>query len=292
MCRMTSYAWKLRDREYPIGLMPLVMGIVNVTPDSFSDGGRYFAHEAAVEHGLSLVQDGADLLDVGGESTRPGSRPVSAEEELRRIEPVVAALARQTKVPISIDTSKATVAARALKSGASVINDVTGLTGDSRMAELAKESRAGLIVMHMQGTPATMQEKPTYSDVVREVHDFLEVRLAALADVGIDPQCVALDPGIGFGKRQEHNLDLLAHLEQVRSGGRPICLGVSRKGFINRVLGKAGAVEEGDAGTVGVVLEAVGRGAAQIVRVHNVKAVVEALRLMLAIRQRRQAVGE
>lgn len=284
---MTPYTWKLADRTLTIGRRPLVMGIVNITPDSFSDGGRFLDAQCATDHGLKLISDGADLLDIGGESTRPGATPVSADEELRRVEPVISGLARQTRVPLSIDTSKADVAARAMDLGASIVNDVTGLLGDPLMVGVARQTRAGLIVMHMQGTPTTMQQSPCYVDPVREIHDFLEMRLAELTGLGIDAECVALDPGIGFGKRQSDNLDLLADLEMVRSGGRPICLGASRKGFINRVLGKTGAVAEGEAGTIGVVLQAVAHRTAQIVRVHDVGMACEALKLFLTIEERR-----
>lgn len=280
-----TYAWKLPNRTLHIGRRPLLMGIINVTPDSFSDGGRFLAAGKAIEHGLKLIADGADLLDIGGESTRPGSKPIALEEELRRVEPVFTELAKATTIPLSADTSKAAVAAKAMELGASVINDVTGLAGDPAMAAVAKDSGAGLVVMHMQGAPETMQLDPKYADVVKEVRDWLEARLLALAAAGVEPERVAIDPGIGFGKRQEHNLALLARLGEVRCGDRPICLGASRKGFINRALGKTGASETGSAGTIGVALQAVSRGAAQILRVHDVREVHEALSLFLAIEE-------
>jgi dihydropteroate synthase len=264
------------------------MGIVNVTPDSFSDGGRYLGVSEAVAHGLELARAGADLLDVGGESTRPGAAPVPVEEELRRVIPVVTELARAAGVPVSIDTMKAEVARRAIDAGAAVVNDVTGLAGDPDMPAVVRDSGAGAIVMHMQGTPQTMQLDPHYDDVVREVRDFLQERLAALAATGIEALRLAVDPGIGFGKSLEHNLQLLADLEQLQGLGRPICLGVSRKGFINKVVGQPGWVESGSAGTVGTLLYALSRGAVQITRVHDVAAVRDAVALFLALEGRRR----
>lgn len=280
-----THTWRLPDRDITLGRRPLIMGIVNVTPDSFSDGGKWFDTDAALAHGLELVQQGADILDVGGESTRPGAAPVSIEEEIRRVVPLIHRLARATKLPISIDTSKAEVARQALDAGATMINDVTGLTGDADMAEVAAASRAGVIVMHMQGTPQTMQLAPRYADVVSDIGCYLKERLAALAAVGIEPARVALDPGIGFGKKLEHNLELLARLGEFQALGRPVCLGVSRKGFINRVLGQPGLVEQGSAGTLGVVLHTVAHGAVQIVRVHDVAAVSAALTLFLTLEE-------
>ena len=277
----THYRWQCGARVFEIGPRPLIMGIINVTPDSFSDGGTWFDPQRAIAHGLELVAAGADLLDVGGESGRPGAEPVSEQEELRRILPVVAGLAEHVQAPLSIDTSKSEVARQALAAGASIINDVTALT-DPAMQEVAAATDAGLILMHMQGTPQTMQLAPHYEDVVREVREHLETRLAELESRGIGAERMAVDPGIGFGKRLEHNLRLLRELEATRVGHRPLCLGVSRKGFINRVLGRDGACEVGDSGTVGVVLQAVARGAAQIARVHDVAALHAALTLFLA----------
>lgn len=278
-----TFTWKLTDRTLTIGRKPLLMGIVNVTPDSFSDGGQFFASEKAIQHGLELVAAGADILDIGGESTRPNATSVTLQEELQRVIPVIAALAKQTQVPLSIDTSKAEVARQALAAGAHIINDVTGLDGDPGMVEVAKSSGAGVVVMHMQGTPQTMQLDPQYQDVVAEVKLYLQQRLDTLIHQGISPECISLDPGIGFGKRQQHNLDLLAGLGSYLELGRPLCLGVSRKGFINRVLNRRGPVEQGDAGTVGVLLYALSKGTLQIARVHNVQAVHDAVRLFLAL---------
>src|SRR5262245_14151347 len=232
---LPPHRWRCRTHTFTIGRRPLVLGIVNVTPDSFSDGGRFASIEAAVAHGLGLVADGADLLDVGGESTRPGSQPVPLDEELARVVPVVRELVARAGVPISVDTSKAEVARQCLAAGASVINDVTGLRGDPEMLAVVAQAGAGAIVMHMQGTPATMQVAPAYADVVAEVGAFFEERLHALAAAGIGPERVALDPGIGFGKTDAHNLALLAGLGRYQRLGRPVCLGVSRKGLLGRL---------------------------------------------------------
>jgi dihydropteroate synthase len=260
-------AWAVRDRT----LTPapaLVMGIVNVTPDSFSDGGRFAAEGAAVAHGLELVRQGADLLDVGGESTRPGAEPVPLDEELRRVVPVVRELAARAGVPVSVDTSKAEVARQVLEAGAHVINDVTALLGDPDMAAVVRDFRAGVVLMHMQGTPATMQQAPTYADVVAEVTAFLEARLQAALDLGIAGERVVLDPGIGFGKTAGHNRELLARLDQLQRLGRPVCLGVSRKGFLGRLLGRS--AEERLAGSLAAACFCLGRGTAQVLRVHDV----------------------
>jgi dihydropteroate synthase len=277
------HEWHLPDRVLPIDDRPLVMGIVNVTPDSFSDGGRYATGADAVAHALDLVRQGADLLDIGGESTRPGSQPVPADEELRRVLPVVEALRGRTTVPLSIDTSKAAVAAACLAAGAHIINDVTALRGDPGLAEVVRAAGAGVILMHMQGTPATMQVAPCYEDVVADVDGFFQERLRTAADVGIAGARVVLDPGIGFGKTEGHNLELLAGLEAFQRHGRPVCLGVSRKGFLGRVLGRP--VEQRLAGSLAAVCYAVGRQAAQVVRVHDVEATRDAVTLISAVRR-------
>jgi dihydropteroate synthase len=281
--------WHLRDRVLHLGLPPLVMGVVNVTPDSFSDGGRFADAEAAIAHGLALVREGADLLDVGGESTRPGAAPVSLDEELARVLPVVRGLASQTlalghglpTVPLSVDTSKAEVARRCLEAGAHAINDVTALRGDPDMAAVVRDCGAGVILMHMQGTPATMQAAPTYADVVREVSEFLEARLQAAADLGIAASQVVLDPGIGFGKTAAHNLELLGRLDELQRLGRPVCLGVSRKGFLGKLLGRP--VQERLSGSLAAVCFALSRHAAQVVRVHDVAATRDAVTLFAAL---------
>lgn len=278
--------WHLSDRVLTVGRRPLVMGIVNVTPDSFSDGGQFASTDAAVAHGLALVREGADLLDIGGESTRPGAQPVSLDEELRRVVPVVAALAAQVVLPISVDTSKAEVARQSIAAGAQIVNDVTALRGDPGMGEVVRSSNAGVILMHMQGTPQTMQDAPHYDDVVADIGRFLEERLHDLAERGIAAERTALDPGIGFGKTLEHNLEILARLEEFQRLGRPVCLGISRKGFISQVLGGR-ARDERLAGSVAVACWAACRGSAQIVRVHDVRETADALRLIDAVETKR-----
>ncbi len=254
------------------------MGIVNVTPDSFSDGGRFFSREAAVEHALQLAEEGAEILDVGGESTRPGAAPVEAGEQLRRVLPVIDALARRTAVPVSIDTSKAEVAREAIAAGAQIINDVTGLI-DPAMIEVAARSQSGVCAMHMQGTPQTMQDDPRYGDVVQEVRDYLMARRDELEAAGISRQRIALDPGIGFGKRTEHNLALLSAAWQLHELGCPVLVGHSRKGFLREVLGDPRA--DPLYGTIGVAL-ALARQGVQILRVHDVAPVRQALLLFEA----------
>jgi dihydropteroate synthase len=284
-----SHLWHVRDRQLTIGSRPLIMGIVNVTPDSFSDGGQYASTEAAVARGLALVAQGADLLDVGGESSRPGAAPVPLDEELRRVVPVIESLARQSTVTLSVDTTRAEVARQCLERGAHVINDITALTGDPRMLEVARTFEAGVVLMHMQGTPATMQVNPQYLDVVEEVYRFLEERMAAVTAGGVPAERIALDPGIGFGKRRQHNLELLAQLEDFQRLGRPVCLGVSRKGFMGGLLNRP--VHERLAGSLAAVCAAVSRRAAQIVRVHDVAATRDALIVLEAIESARKSTN-
>jgi dihydropteroate synthase len=264
----TPMIWQLRDRTLTPGSPPLLLGIVNVTPDSFSDGGQFLDTDAAVAHALRLVEQGADLLDIGGESTRPGAQPVGLDEELARVLPVVRRLAALTPTPLSVDTYKAEVARQALEAGAHIINDVTALRGDPAMAEVVRSYGAGVILMHMQGTPATMQAAPHYDDVAAEVADFLEARLQACIDLGIAASQVVLDPGIGFGKTREHNLRLLARLEVLQRLGRPVCLGVSRKGFLGKLLNRP--LHQRLASSLAAACYALVRGSAQIVRVHDV----------------------
>ena len=278
--------WRIRNRILYPGRGVLVMGIVNVTPDSFSDGGRFAATEAAVAHALELARQGADILDVGGESTRPGAVPVDLEEELRRVIPVVRELATRTDLPLSIDTYKAETARQALEAGAHVVNDITALRGDEKMAEIVRTFEAGLVLMHMQGTPQTMQQNPVYDDVTTEVIGFLEARLQAAAEVGIAGSRVVLDPGVGFGKTREHNLELLARLVELQRLGRPVCLGVSRKGFMGRLLGRP--TEERLASSLAAVCHALADGAAQIVRVHDVAETRDVVRLFQALKERQR----
>jgi dihydropteroate synthase len=277
--------WRLRDRSLYPGRPPLILAILNVTPDSFSDGGRLVTAEAAVARGLELAAAGADLLDVGGESTRPGAAVVPLDEELARVVPVIRGLAEKTDLPLSVDTSKAEVARQALAAGAHVINDVTALRGDAAMAAVVRQFGAGVILMHMQGEPATMQLAPTYEDVVRDVRVFLEERLQAAADLGIGQEQVVLDPGIGFGKTADHNFRLLARLGELRILGRPLCLGVSRKGFLGKLLGRD--LGERLAGSLAAACFALAQHSADILRVHDVAATRDAVKLFTRLQQDR-----
>jgi dihydropteroate synthase len=255
-----------------------LMGVVNVTPDSFSDGGLYLDSEAAVAHGEKLAGDGADLLDIGGESTRPGAIEVDAAEELRRTEPVVAGL--RGKATISIDTSKRVVAQAAIEAGASIVNDVTALRGDPEMAALCAERGVGVVLMHMPGNPRTMQDNPTYTDVVDEVKAFLVERTEAAVAAGVEEERVWLDPGIGFGKALEHNLELLRRLGELRELGRPLVIGTSRKSFIGKVDGSP--VDERDGGTIASSVLAAAEGAS-VLRVHDVGEIAQAISVAEAI---------
>ncbi|MFO0821765.1 MAG: dihydropteroate synthase [Gemmataceae bacterium] len=282
---MNPLRWQLRDRVLSFGPRPVVLGILNVTPDSFSDGGRFTDTASAVEHALHLVAEGADILDVGGESTRPRAETVPLDEELRRVVPVVADLCRRSSVPVSVDTMKPEVARRCLDAGAAIINDVAGFR-DPEMVRVAAEHKAAVIVMHMQGTPQTMQVNPQYANVTREVGEFFEERLRDLAKSGISPEAVCLDPGIGFGKTQEHNLELLANLGEFARFGRPLCLGVSRKGFIGALCGR----EKADrlAGSLAVACFAAARNEAHLLRVHDVAATRDAAVMLEAINRSRR----
>jgi len=278
---MFSSVWQIRQRSHDLARRGMIMGIVNVTPDSFSDGGQFGETQQAVEHALRLVEEGADIIDIGGESTRPGADPVSENEELRRVLPVIETLRRQTTALISIDTFKASVARAALDHGADIINDITGLTGDPQMETVAVESDAGLVVMHMQGRPRTMQTAPVYDDVVTEVETYFRHRLAALQERGIDPQRVALDPGIGFGKRIEHNLALLRATARFSALDRPILIGASRKSMLGTVMNSTAMH---DRFWPGVAITSFTReGGAVIHRVHDVRAHCQALRMSEAI---------
>jgi dihydropteroate synthase len=258
-----------------------VMGIVNVTPDSFSDGGLFLEAQAAIEHGRALVAEGAEIVDVGGESTRPGAEPVSAVEELERVQPVIEGLAGDgAGAQISIDTSKAVVARAALEAGASLVNDVSALRADPQMAGVVADSGAECCLMHMLGEPRTMQRDPRYGDVVDDVKRFLEERLAFAVREGIAERRVLLDPGIGFGKTVEHNLELLRRLDELSSLGRPIVIGTSRKSFLGRIAGEASGSER-LAGTLATNVLALERGAS-IFRVHDVAPVREALAVAAA----------
>lgn len=279
--QQTPMLWRCRDRVLSTAERCLIMGIVNVTPDSFSDGGQFYDTTAAVEHALQLAADGADILDVGGESSRPGAEPVSEAEELRRVVPVVAALARRTTLPISVDTTKAEVAKQCLDAGAIIINDISGLLFDARMPQVVRDSGCGAAVMHMQGTPATMSLNPHYTDVVAEVGDFFHERLRTLTDFGIHSEQLAFDPGIGFGKNLEHNLLLIKHADRFLDLGRPLLLGVSRKGFIGQITDRPR--HERAVGSVAVVAYGIAHKTVHIVRVHDVAATRDLVRIMAAI---------
>ncbi len=258
--------------------MVKIMGIVNVTPDSFSDGGEFLDPEAAYAHGMELLEEGADLLDVGGESTRPGAPAVPAGEELERVLPVVERLA-DAGATVSIDTSKAVVADAALGAGAAIVNDVTAL-GDPDMAAVCASHGAGLVLMHMLGTPRTMQENPTYRDVVGEVRDLLAERRRTAVDAGVGEERIWLDPGIGFGKTVDHNLQLIAGLPQLAKLGRPILVGVSRKSFLGKLSGRE--VDERLGAGIAANVACVAAGA-EILRVHDVAATSEAMKVTAAI---------
>ena len=275
--------WRLRTRTIPLpksGNLPLLMGIVNVTPDSFSDGGRYDHIEAAVSHGLSLIDAGADILDIGGESTRPFSEPVDSEEEWRRVGEVIRILSHDSNCPISIDTSKASVAENAISNGAEIINDVTGLEGDPAMIKIATETGAGICAMHMQGTPETMQVKPEYGNVVEEIYSYLENRRSKLVTVGVCPQSICLDPGIGFGKTHGHNIELMQKASRFLDLGCPILIGHSRKGFLGKLvkhsLNRDGSMHERDIATAAAACSLADQGI-HILRVHDVATVRLAL---------------
>jgi dihydropteroate synthase len=276
--------WNVRNRRLECGKRTLCMGILNVTPDSFFDGGRYSDPEAAVEEGRRMFASGADLVDVGGESTRPGSEPVTEAEELNRVIPVVAALSRLPGALVSVDTTKARVAAEAIAAGAEVINDISALRGDPGMAKVAAETGAGVVLMHMLGTPRSMQDNPVYADVVTEVRDFLRERVDAAVAAGIRRDSIVVDPGIGFGKTVEHNLEILGRLREFAGLDRPLLVGPSRKSFIGKVLGGL-PPEDRLEGTAAAVVLCIAGGAA-LVRVHDVAAMVRVIRVADVIRGR------
>ncbi len=272
--------FRARQFTFTFPRPPLIMGIVNVTPDSFSDGGRYLEADKAVAHGLELVRQGAAILDIGGESTRPGAVPVSEADELRRVLPVIEALAGQVNVPLSIDTMKPAVARAALQAGASIVNDIAANRGDDPLWQIVAEAGAGYVCMHMQGTPQTMQANPVYADVVAEVEQFFEERSRRLQACGVAAEQVVLDVGIGFGKTLEHNLQLLRGLAGFRKLGRPLLLGVSRKSFIGRLAGADVAARL--PGSLACACWAVLQGV-QLLRTHDVLETVQAVRMFEAL---------
>jgi dihydropteroate synthase len=257
------------------------MGIVNVTPDSFSDGGKFLDPSHAVNHALQLVAEGADILDIGGESTRPGATPVLLEEELRRVVPVVEGIVRHSSCPISVDTMKAEVARQCLEAGASIINDVTALRGDEGMLDVVLKYKPGVVLMHMQGNPQTMQLDPHYDDVTREITDFFIGRMWDLSHAGVNADTLCVDPGIGFGKTFPHTMQQLRELDQLKILGLPVMLGVSRKGFLGQVTGRKR--DERMVASVAVASFALAKGTANILRVHDVAATVDAVKMWTAI---------
>lgn len=259
-----------------------VMGVLNVTPDSFSDGGHYFDTARAIDHGVEMVRDGADIIDIGGESTRPYSEGISAGEEMDRVLPVIEALGKEVEAPISIDTCKAAVAREALKAGASIINDISALRFDPEMASVAAQARVPVILMHMKGTPGNMQKNPVYRDLIPEILDFLREALDRSEAAGIPRDLTVVDPGIGFGKTFDHNLQVIRGLSQFLSLDRPVLLGPSNKAFIGHILNRE--PHERETGTMAAIAAGVMNGA-RIVRVHHVKKAVETVRIIDAIRR-------
>ncbi len=267
------------NRQLPVGERTIIMGILNVTPDSFSDGGRFFDSQAAIEHGLRMVEEGADILDIGGESSRPFADEVGAEEELRRVIPVIESLARQTETPISIDTYKAEVAREAVLSGAVMINDISGGSGGT--IEVAAEAGVPIVLMHMRGTPGTMQDNPRYDDLMGEIRSFLAERASRAIAAGLDGSQVVIDPGIGFGKTVEHNLEIIAKLDTLASLNLPILVGLSRKSFIGKILDAP--TDRRQEGTDAAVAVSVMKGA-HIVRVHEVARTVGVVKICDAVK--------
>src|SRR5437764_10561465 len=278
---MRERIWKIGDEVVDLSKRGMIMGVLNITPDSFSDGGEFFEPDAAIARGVQIASEGADIIDVGGESTRPGTEPVSVKEELRRVIPVIEKLRAKIDIPISIDTSKSEVANAALDAGASIINDVTAGRGDEKMLPLAAKRKAAVVLMHMQGEPRTMQKDPRYKDVVAEVADFFRQQYARALECGIDPMAIAFDPGIGFGKTLEHNVALLKNLEPLHAHDRPLVVGVSRKSFLGKLVGTS-EMSDRLAPTIAFTSIMRARGG-DVVRVHDVKENVAALRVSKAM---------
>ena len=275
---MSTAGWLCRDRILDLGT-PVVMGVLNVTPDSFSDGGRFTSRDAALARARVMIGEGAAIIDVGGESTRPGAAPAGLDEELSRVIPVIESLRRESAVFISVDTSKAGVMRAACAAGADIINDVRALAEPDALSTAA-ETRAGICLMHMRGEPRTMQESPHYDDVIAEVTAFLSERISACREAGIDIARLAVDPGFGFGKQVAHNLELLKHLDAFRALGAPLAVGLSRKSMLAKLTGRK--VEDRTAGSVALAAIAVLNGA-RIVRAHDVAATVDAVRVAAAV---------
>ena len=270
-----KHRWTLKTRDLTCADRPLLMGILNVTPDSFSDGGQFQLVENAIARALQMETDGADIIDIGGESTRPGAEAVMLEEELRRTIPVIRELATRVKIPVSIDTTKAEVARQALEAGAEIVNDISGLTFDPDMLEVCRLNDAGICLMHIQGTPQTMQQNPSYVDVVQEVTEFLQQQVDRCLMAGIAPERMCVDPGIGFGKTADHNLQLLKSVVRLQQDlQRPVLIGHSRKRFLSKILGRS--VDERESGTIGVSIALAEQGV-DILRIHDVRSVRDAI---------------
>jgi len=278
--RNRNHALSCRDRTLSLAGSPRIMGILNVTPDSFSDGGKYLSFERAVERGLEMVKDGADIIDVGGESTRPGSTPVPADEEISRVVPVLRALAERTETILSVDTTKAVVARQAIAAGACMINDTSALADDPEMAGVVRDSGCAVVLMHRLGTPETMQHSPSYRSLFDEILDALHERVVAVEGTGVPGDRILVDPGVGFGKRFEDNLALHRHISDLRNLGKPILIGPSRKAFLGRITGREPAGRE--FGTAAAVTVAV-LGGANVVRVHDVGGAMDAVRVAHAV---------
>ena len=279
-----AFTLKWAGHTLELGRRTHIMGILNVTPNSFADGGLYFQRDRAIEHALQMARDGADILDVGGESTRPYSEEVLVHEELDRVIPVIEALSKEVNIPISIDTCKAEVAREALRAGASIINDINALRFDPGMVSVAAEAEVPVVLMHMQGTPGNMQDNPAYDQLIPEILGFLKEAMDRAVEGGIRKDLVIVDPGIGFGKTFDHNLEIIRDLARFRSLKRPILLGSSRKAFIGRIVDKE--VAERDTGTMATIAAGVLHGA-HIVRAHHVKMTRDTVRVMDAIRRGR-----
>jgi dihydropteroate synthase len=281
---MTDREWKLARRSLAYGERTLVMGVLNVTPDSFSDGGQFFAFDRAIAQAEQMILEGADMIDVGGESTRPGSEFVSEAEESRRVIPVIERLASSSSIPISIDTTKPSVARAALEAGAEIVNDISGLRFDPAIADEVARARAGLILMHSRGTPKDMQQLPPVEEILDEVVAGLHESVAVAVEHGVAPESIALDPGIGFGKTAEQNVEIIASLDHLVAEfiDYPIMIGTSRKSFIGKLLGDAPA-DQRLHGTLASIAAAVLKGA-HVVRVHDVRAAADAVRVLDAIR--------
>jgi dihydropteroate synthase len=279
-----TFEWQCSDRLLTVGPRPLIMGILNVTPDSFSDGGQFLDWESAVAHGVKMLEEGADIIDVGGESTRPGAHEIPVEEELARVIPVIQELKRTTDAVISVDTVKAAVAQEAIEAGARIVNDISALTLDPGMLHVIRASGAGVVLMHMHGTPRNMQHDPRYKDVVSEVSKYLAERVEDLVAKGLARETLTVDPGIGFGKTVDHNLQLLANLKAFSICDRPVVVGLSRKSFIGKLTGSG--VDERLAGNLAGLVFCILNGA-DVMRVHDVKESCDAVRIAMALEEKR-----